>query len=248
MKKQSSYIVSIPTPCHESWDAMSPADKGRFCQSCQKTVTDFSGMSDQQILSFLSNRQGNVCGRFHTEQLNREISVPGNARRQPLISIAAMAAALAIAIPSVQAKNKVEKIQLTPEQSNTIPQQTDTIPYITGIVIDSTDKTILPGALITLKGQKISTYADTTGKFNLQIPLSYREKTVILEVRTLGYLPKEFTVSLTNDVNYVEFPMHGIRKRSVSMGAVVTITTADLVSQKRTPWQRFKYNVGQLFR
>jgi hypothetical protein len=68
--------ISIPTPCHENWNAMTPQDKGRFCGSCQKTVIDFSNMNDRQIAEFFKKPAGSVCGRFHTDQLDRDIQVP----------------------------------------------------------------------------------------------------------------------------------------------------------------------------
>ncbi len=73
--------LSIPKPCHEDWDKMSPEDKGRFCASCSKTVMDFSSMSDRELAEFfkrpaLRRAQGSVCGRFTNEQLNRDIEIP----------------------------------------------------------------------------------------------------------------------------------------------------------------------------
>lgn len=69
--------LTIPTPCHENWENMTPEDKGRFCGSCQKQVVDFSAMSDRQIAEFFKKPStGSVCGRFMTDQLDREISVP----------------------------------------------------------------------------------------------------------------------------------------------------------------------------
>ncbi|HMU47709.1 MAG TPA: carboxypeptidase-like regulatory domain-containing protein [Chitinophagaceae bacterium] len=69
--------LSIPTPCHENWDAMTPVEKGKFCGSCQKQVVDFSTMSDRQVAEFFKKPStGSVCGRFMTEQLDREIEIP----------------------------------------------------------------------------------------------------------------------------------------------------------------------------
>jgi len=69
--------LSIPTPCHEDWDKMTPVDKGKFCGSCQKKVVDFSVMSDGQIAQFFKKPStGSVCGRFMTDQLDREIEIP----------------------------------------------------------------------------------------------------------------------------------------------------------------------------
>ncbi|SDG44017.1 carboxypeptidase-like regulatory domain-containing protein [Chitinophaga filiformis] len=248
MNKQP-FMISIPTPCHESWQNMTPADKGRFCQSCQKIVTDFSGMSDQQIISYLKTRQGNVCGRFDTEQLNREISMPANTRKQPFAPIAAIVAALTIAIPSVQGKSKAEKIQLVPDRLNATLQRIDTLPYIKGIVIDidGTDKYNLYGAAIRLKGQDIYSITDTSGKFELKIPGNYKEETLTLEIHLFGYHTKEFVVS-RNETGYIEFPMQidkDAQKRSALMGAVTIIEAQELTS-KPNAWQRFKYKVGQL--
>ena len=55
---------------------MKPEDKGRFCGSCQKTVIDFTSMSDRQIAEFFKKPVGSTCGRFHNDQLNRTIDIP----------------------------------------------------------------------------------------------------------------------------------------------------------------------------
>lgn len=74
--------LTIPTPCHENWDKMTPVEKGRFCGSCQKQVVDFSTMSDHELAQFFKkpilsqSKEGSVCGRFMTEQLHRDIEVP----------------------------------------------------------------------------------------------------------------------------------------------------------------------------
>ena len=67
--------LSIPKPCHENWDAMTTEDKGRFCTSCQKTVMDFSNMSDRQVAEFFKKPKESVCGRFHQDQLERTLEV-----------------------------------------------------------------------------------------------------------------------------------------------------------------------------
>lgn len=69
--------LSIPKPCHENWDAMTQVEKGRFCGSCQKQVVDFSVMSDRQVAEFFKKPStGSVCGRFMTDQLERDIEIP----------------------------------------------------------------------------------------------------------------------------------------------------------------------------
>lgn len=68
--------LSIPKPCHENWDAMKPEERGRFCGSCQKTVIDFSRMSDRELISFFNKPSSSMCGRFLPAQLDRVIEAP----------------------------------------------------------------------------------------------------------------------------------------------------------------------------
>src|ERR1044071_9403993 len=69
--------LSIPTPCHEDWGNMNPVETGRFCNSCQKQVVDFTNMSDRDVaLFFKKPSTDSVCGRFMREQLDRDIAIP----------------------------------------------------------------------------------------------------------------------------------------------------------------------------
>jgi len=52
---------------------MQPAEKGRHCQSCCKTVVDFTEMSDAEIIRHLSQAGPHVCGRLMPDQLNRTL-------------------------------------------------------------------------------------------------------------------------------------------------------------------------------
>ncbi|MFA7272297.1 MAG: hypothetical protein WC044_00425 [Crocinitomicaceae bacterium] len=64
--------IEIPTPCHEDWGKMTPVEQGRHCAVCQKKVTDFSGFTDKQIISFYEKPEnGKACGRFRFGQLDR---------------------------------------------------------------------------------------------------------------------------------------------------------------------------------
>jgi hypothetical protein len=73
-KKQLT--ISIPTPCTEDWNAMTPDKNGKFCASCQKTVVDFTRMSDAEIFRYFDTFKGNACGRFSEKQLSAPIIEP----------------------------------------------------------------------------------------------------------------------------------------------------------------------------
>lgn len=68
---QKYYSISIPKPCHEDWHAMTLKEKGRFCNSCSKTVIDFTKMDTYEIQDFINENKGNrVCGHFKQSQLD----------------------------------------------------------------------------------------------------------------------------------------------------------------------------------
>lgn len=72
--------ITIPKPCHEDWETMTPNQQGRHCTACAKTVVDFTLLSDEQVQQFfLHQKEERVCGRFKQEQLHRIlITLPTN--------------------------------------------------------------------------------------------------------------------------------------------------------------------------
>ncbi|TDP03694.1 energy transducer TonB [Flavobacterium sp. 245] len=63
--------ITIPEPCHENWDEMTPKDNGRFCMSCSKTVVDFTSMMPDEVRHyFVQNQNEKICGRFRKSQLD----------------------------------------------------------------------------------------------------------------------------------------------------------------------------------
>jgi hypothetical protein len=67
----SKLKITIPKPCHENWNAMSPKEKGRFCSSCSKTVVDFTKKSPSEIKEYLvEHKSERVCGHFYKKQLD----------------------------------------------------------------------------------------------------------------------------------------------------------------------------------
>ena len=71
---RKSIEISIPTPCHESWDSMDTTERGAFCHSCQKEVIDFSAMTDREVVEYLSKHKDG-CGKFRNDQLNSTLTI-----------------------------------------------------------------------------------------------------------------------------------------------------------------------------
>ncbi|HET6993110.1 MAG TPA: hypothetical protein VFJ43_17380 [Bacteroidia bacterium] len=63
-------MITIPNPCPEKWENMSPVAGGAFCDKCSKTVFDFSNSSNEEIIAFLSAEKGKkICGKIRKVQL-----------------------------------------------------------------------------------------------------------------------------------------------------------------------------------
>ncbi len=56
--------ITIAEPCHQNWDAMTPTEQGRHCQSCVKTVHDVSNLSDEEVFDQYKKLGGNMCIRI----------------------------------------------------------------------------------------------------------------------------------------------------------------------------------------
>ena len=69
------FIISVPEPCSQNWDAMTTDGNGRHCDHCQKKVIDFTEFSDAAIHKFFRTN-GPACGRFLATQLDRPLNIP----------------------------------------------------------------------------------------------------------------------------------------------------------------------------
>src|SRR5688572_26559065 len=69
----SAIKLDVTQPCTQKWEQMTPSGAGHYCRSCQKTVVDFSIMSDKDIFQYMQQATSSVCGRFNDDQLNRAL-------------------------------------------------------------------------------------------------------------------------------------------------------------------------------
>ncbi len=116
---------------------MLPSAGGRHCTSCLKTVVDFSLMSDREILSWLTNADGKVCGRFSAGQLDRNL-LPAPERKRRIANLLnfLLAGLLVSSEVSAQAKAAAPPVSQhdkrllgEPLAITKIPMQADTPQY-----------------------------------------------------------------------------------------------------------------------
>ena len=143
MKKY--FKLSIPKPCHEIWNDMTPKEKGRFCSSCSKTVVDFTQMNSESIQSYLHKNQGKrICGHIKQSQLDTiNLQIPFQTFQKKMsfqrMFILSLLFVMGTSIMSCTGQNgKTKKIE-TIEVINTI--KTKTCDTLNSKHIDSTQKT-----------------------------------------------------------------------------------------------------------
>ncbi|WP_158288503.1 carboxypeptidase-like regulatory domain-containing protein [Mucilaginibacter psychrotolerans] len=184
--------ISIPTPCHEDWQQMSPVAQGRHCQSCCKTVIDFTAMSNADIIGYLATHS-NTCGRISGTKL-AAVNNQLNAQNRKQFSWKGLlaAASLSVLFPVLKAdaQSQPKTEQLAERQVPTTGLVTkDTVSYITitGVVKAKDDNLPVPGANIVAKGTGISTQSLLDGSFTLRVPASTKR----ILISFLGYQTKE---------------------------------------------------------
>jgi hypothetical protein len=220
--------ISISEPCHENWQNMSPTDKGRFCDACQKNVIDFTRISDREILAKI-NSGGKLCGRFLPSQLDREIITPKE--KSPIWILASALAFLGLAQnaysqekPStVQTDAKADEERLVQEQM--AAEQGNTV---TGKVSDNIGG--LPGANVVVKGTTRSIQADFDGNFSIAA-----NKNEVLVFSFVGMISKEHKIIDTR------------KKLDITLGEGAKVGEM-VVNSKRTYPGHVLHKIGNWFR
>ena len=237
--------ISVPDPCHQQWQQMTPVDGGRHCENCCKTVVDFTAMADVEIISYFAVKNS-VCGRFNEPQLTR---VNLQLTRQDTktecdwkkwVMTTAMLASTVfykVAGQTVPVAPKVEQVSAsypTRAVSKKAVAVKEPRREIKGRIVDEAC-TPLPGATVRIIGTSIVLASDTNGRFKFHLPkaatqftvsyIGFETKTVDIDslqsgARDLKMKPQVISM---NDVMVIRgYPIQ--RNASITGGASVVIT------------------------
>jgi hypothetical protein len=173
--------LHIAEPCHEQWGNMTPSERGRFCDACEKHVVDFTMMSDQEIAQFFKRPStGSVCGRFFNEQLNRPIEMPK--KRIPWVKYFFQIALPAFLVSLKAGAQKPKAIRDTAISEKKYMLLGDVAPErplpqlplpgsIKGVVYDEHGVPI-PFAKVCIKDTSVHALTDTSGHFMIDVDSS----------------------------------------------------------------------------
>jgi hypothetical protein len=239
-------VLQIPQPCHESWDAMTPATAGRHCAACQKTVVDFTLKTDAEILAYLAKAAGGrTCGRFVAGQLERPLQRAASAA--PTVRWRAwLAAAVALwsvrevvgndarAQAPVQMLRRIDKTIPEQLQATRLPEHDEPVgvQVLRGEVQDSATREGLPGVSVLIKNSTTGVATSADGKFELRVPDELIQAgQVILQVRYVGYVLEE-RIMMANSAQPTTFLLQSDVKGM--LGELVVVGGIEM--KKPWPW------------
>ncbi|GMN07689.1 hypothetical protein MTsPCn5_30780 [Croceitalea sp. MTPC5] len=231
-----SLKISIPKPCSENWNQMTPTQKGAFCQSCSKEVLDFTNTSKTELARKLDTNQ-NICGRFKPEQLDTPLPSITRSNFQRNAAILGFTSLLALTIPTAATSQTTKPLPVHEMKDDFIlgriavqPVSKNTM-VIRGVVSNKTQ--LLVGARVVLDGTEISTQTDSLGQYELTIPLAVVEKHKNLVFSHIGFESTCRTINLnSNDLNVsLEEELH-------IMGEVMIIEKPNIFEKTRNLFRK----------
>jgi hypothetical protein len=230
------YIISIPEPCNEKWDEMTPTEQGRFCDVCATEIYDFTQISNRELVNKLKNKES-ICARYRKDQLDVNLYANSNTGLSRMGLLFSLTSLFAVSQPAL-AQGKIESIS-TQQKSQVLADSTKNknanYKTIKGTVWD--DVGPIPGASVLVKGTQNGTVTDFDGKFELVVNTS---KKITLVVGMIGE-SKEVVVTNFNKEIKITINIEGkatllegvrtISNNNITMG-VVTLKASDLLVSK----------------
>lgn len=190
--------ISIPKPCHEDWNKMTPDEKGRHCKVCQKSVFDFTSKTDEYIAKTFTENT-NICGRFKSTQLKRDLVFSRKDKNSYMSFLASGLFAflgLSSQLGFSQGEPRIVKVDssLNHTKIEKINSQ-ESKNGINGIVMDAYN-TPLPGANVIIKNTTKGAVTNFDGEFSIEAKTGN-----ILQISYVGFKSKE--IEITKDLKKV---------------------------------------------
>jgi len=194
--KNSRLKITIEKPCNKiNWTNMSDFERGKFCTICSKNVTDFSKMTDEEIVNYLNRSEESICARLNQSQMNRILKINKTNKIKHWNKIAATLALMTLT--TVSYSNTIEdnyfktelNIRDLPDNKGNINTQISSSDSITKII---KGKVVEEGwdypvkTSVFVKGTKIKAETDSLGNFQIVIPKKYKKEDITLVVKSTG--------------------------------------------------------------
>jgi hypothetical protein len=198
----STIQLTIETPCHENWAGMQPAEQGRFCNTCQKKVIDFTAMNNREVYNTILKQDANICGRFNNNQLQQPLPLEADKKQRWHNYFFSFLVPALLFSKQATAQQKIGKVKAMPPTVNTA--RMGLVAYapvqnkftFSGVVKDAANDEIIANATVQVKdGAGIMT--DTSGKFLLTAKTGQQKVTIVISA--IGFANREIEIAIPAD-------------------------------------------------
>lgn len=179
---------------------MTPVQRGRFCQACQTIVTDFTVLSDDEIIRHIEQAVGNkMCGRFSNEQTNRPLLPEIKVHR--ISHFRKMAASVFLFYASIS--EALAQVPVSQHHTYTSADTKTPVPKFRGITISGrvTDFTGqgFPHLELQIEGTDTIKTTDAYGRFKFRLPESFAGRELVIIATKNGNALLDSTGSFIHD-------------------------------------------------
>lgn len=229
--------IQINQPCSENFNTFSKTEKGGFCKSCNKSVIDFTKMSDGEIINYFSDQKVKTCGLFLDSQLKSYSNVAKHKPNPFLSSIFGLSLLSLLTFTTSYAQEKSSKSEVVQKEKTTVSKESNQM--------DSNDKFTVSGIVsneigpladvnIYVKNKNISVQTNSQGKFTFSQQLTTDD---VLIVSYIGYKNQEIKVSRQNQSHTINLNIKLDTYERIMLGEV---STDKIYKSKRTVFQKIK--------
>ncbi len=233
MKKEISISIY---PCSENPENMLKTENGKFCFACSKNVIDFTQMTDNEIIQFLSKNAENQCGTFKKTQIDRVLieNEKSTFRNYFTKTISFFSSLLILSTYNQTFANsntiEAKTNQFEKNIFKEIEKSDSSKNVVKGKVIDFDSKEPLIGAVVNLVGTSIRKFADENGEFSIEIPDSLVGKAFSIEAHYIGFSSTILSFNANESPFYESFIIE-MKENNVIQGGIC-------VTPKRTWFQK----------
>lgn len=213
---------------------MTPNERGRHCDNCNKTVIDFSLYSDKELFEFFKNIPNGVCGHIPSYQLNRVIAVQDKSRYSFLRKFAwvtAIATWLGLADKAdaqTTTKQTTEKVASKKARKQTTAQADSIKNSITLSFYDASSKKPIPEVNIVMSiNNDLKCFTAVNGVYRIELTPEMMDKKIVFSCSGTNYDSKEFLVTPSH------LPIH--KKVYLKFAPVRSMVNGGLVAHPQTP-------------
>ena len=202
--------LSIPEPCHENWNNMTPTEKGKHCMVCEKEVYDMTGISENEIAEKIVQLESkNVCARIPNAYLDKKIQLHTAAIGKYGKMGAAGAFITAVAFTPMLS---IQKADLLEEENNNTIQISNPSVQLNGTVVNEKGE-IISGVSVIIEQNNHRAFTTTLANGRFVFHLDSQKISngkAILKFEKVGFESIEREISINGNIENGKFVLNSI--------------------------------------